>query len=392
MKWIACICVAATVAFIAHRENVVPEFWLTSAPAPVQSVAPPPGDARLVFAGGIVEGPHRSVPLQFELAGRITSIPVTEGQFVEAGQVLAALDDVVLRQKVDEARANLRFAIAERDRLINGPREETRQVARSAAKLAAVRVLQAEADKNRAQRMFDRQALPEQDYDRYRFELDLAMAEYEQARSRVLEIDAPARPDEIQIADARIEIAENAVTQAQTLLEKTRLLSPLTGTILRIDAEPGQLVDPEHARPVITITNTQQLRIRAWVEEFDALSVAVGQCARIVPESRTGQEYVGAIEWLAPSMAHKQHLHHDPGEHQDVRVREVIITLQSGDGLVVGLPVDVFIDPSAPLNAGLETTIALPQSHLGAPTEPEPRLDVSSRRLLDQLSDAQIQQ
>lgn len=310
------------------------------------ATTPAPIDAPRVFAGGLVEGTQREVSLQFEITGRIIAIPVVEGQTVAAGDLLAQLDDRLLMEQQVAAQQRHQLALAERDRLVNGEREESREVVRAAARLAAVRVQRAEADKLRAEKMYARKAMAQDEYDRFRFEYDLAVAEFQRARSLVTEVEANARRDDVAIADARVRLAVSEIEQAQLMVDKCRLLAPTGGTVLRIDAEPGQIVDPEHMLSAVTMANTETMRIRAWVEELDALTVDVGLPALVVPEGRAKAAYSGTITWVAPRMGPKQYLHHQPGEHLDVHVREVLIAVPGASGLIVGHPVEVFIDPT----------------------------------------------
>jgi len=331
--------------------------WLISDPAAFSWLAHPetkaaPADAHFVsdvpriFAGGVVEGAQREVSLQFEIIGRIVAIPVVEGQSVSAGELLAQLDDRLLLEQRVAAQQQYQLAVAERDRLVNGEREETRDVTRAAAQLAAVRVQRAMADKERAERMFARKAMAQDEYDRFRFEYDIAVADFQRARTLVTEIEANARRDDLDIAEAKVRLAASSVEQAELMVEKCRLVAPSAGTVLRIDAEPGQIVDPEHMLSVVTMANTAALRIRAWVEELDAMTVGVGLAATVVPEGRSTDAYPGTITWVSPRMAPKSYLHHSPGEHLDVHVREVLIAVPDAHELIVGHPVEVFIDPS----------------------------------------------
>ena len=77
--------------------------------------APPP-ENQLTLSGNIEA--HESV-VSFKVPGRIVELPVQEGQWVEAGAVLARLEDADYRQQVmlDEAalrvrESNLNLALA----------------------------------------------------------------------------------------------------------------------------------------------------------------------------------------------------------------------------------------------------------------------------------------
>ncbi|MBX3441583.1 MAG: efflux RND transporter periplasmic adaptor subunit [Planctomyces sp.] len=313
---------------------------LTGSATPPRTTLDP---ADCVFAAGLVEGAERESLLQFEVEGRIVEILVREGAAVVAGDPLARLEDTTAKSLLSEAQGKLALAKAEYLRLVNGAREETLQVARAEAEVAANRLAHADSGWTRAQRLAKENAITKEQLDTYRFGHRHAEAEYELAKSRVAELEAAARTDDLKIAEAKVEIAAAAVAQAEDMLRKSVLRAPLDGMVLTVSAEPGELVGPGRGQPLFSIANLSRLHVRAYVEELDVLELEVGQKAAVVADARPNQEYGGCVVWIAPSMQEKRLRHHKPGERSDVRVREVLVQLDEGSDLVVGLPVDVFI-------------------------------------------------
>lgn len=334
-------------------------------------LSPPTGDAApaasgegTVYAAGVVEGAQRAIDLQFELPGRIVEIPVQEGQTVRQGDVCARLDNALWRHQLLQREAALDVAHAELDRLINGAAPEAREVVKADAAVAEVDVVQAKAHWDRAAKLHQQKAITAQDYDRHRFAYEAAVARLKQARARVAEIEAAARPDEVRMAEAKVEMAAAAAIEAQTQLDYTVLKAPIDGVILRIDMEPGELVSAEQPRPVVTMTSLSQVRVRAYVEELDALALHTGAAATVTVDGQPDVQYRGRLTWAAPVMGPKSQRHHQPGEKYDVEVREVLIVLDNADELVVGLPVNVFIT-KAENDAQTELT-ATPESPVSA--------------------------
>ncbi len=328
-------------------------FAYLRVPDALRSIDPPSqpeyaaGISRSIFAAGVVEGSHRERELGFELQGRIASISVVEGQSVRTGDVLAALDDALIRQQFAEAEAQLHLAMAERDRLINGTRRETLDIARASVARARVAIEQATSSLDRAERLYEQRAFPAQELQVYRYEYAAAVARFDEASAQLEELQAPARPDEVAIANVRVRLAEAAVRRAEITLDRCRLRAPHDGVVLRIASEPGELASPEHPRSVLTMANLDELRVRAFVEELDALSIAPGQCVTVRADGRPHAPFSGVIIWMAPVLAPKSRRHDRPDEHFDVDVREILIALDDPRDLVVGLPVEVFIDPAA---------------------------------------------
>jgi len=381
MKWIAFLCVSTALGtgVVMWQNGVLP---LLRTGGPPNSVTQPDAlgsSRRSIFAAGVVEGAKREVPLNFEISGRLLWLDVAEGDTVSKGRVLARQDTTVLRENFAEAQAQLQLARAERERLVNGAREETRQLARTEAKLAAVRVEQADADFQRIRSAMKQNAVSDQQFDDARFRLKIAEAQWQRARARLAEVEAAARPDELRMAEAKVQTAHAQLRKAQTRLDKATLRAPTHGIILDIDAEPGELVGPDRPEPIITLVDHRQIRVRAYVEELDVLSLEVGQSAYVTADGMPDKKFTGTITWIAPSMQPKRHRHHTPGERLDINVREVLIQLDEPGPLVIGLPVDVFIDPSGP-DADDESSKSQPRK--------KPRNIVPSSYEVPQLGDA----
>jgi multidrug efflux pump subunit AcrA (membrane-fusion protein) len=255
-----------------------------------------------IFAGGTVEGSRRELSLRFEIPGRLKEILVQPGSRVAKGDVLAQLDPEIWELKFTEARTLLQLARAERDRVVRQHDEIRKKQERSGLPLPV-------------------------------------------DRSRLAEPTPQIHDDDLTIAEAKVTLAEGALRRERVMLEKTMLLAPTDGVVLRVLGEPGEMVGPGDERDLVTLVNRDRTRVRAHVEELDALSVAVGQKAFVTAEGQPDRQYEGIVQSCSPCVAPKSHRHLKPGEMFDIRVREIIIELTDGQDLLIGLPVDVFIEP-----------------------------------------------
>jgi HlyD family secretion protein len=345
MRWFALGFVAVSLGAGAFR--VLPDLLERSKAASV-SAFNGPGTARTgarrIFAGGTVEGMQREIPLHFEISGRISRVRVKEGDVVEQGQILAELDAETWDLRLSEALARLKLVRAERDRLVNGASQEARAVLKSEVQAAEVQVREGESLLARGKALLQRNAIAAQEVDEYRYKYEKAAAHLQTVRARLEELEAPVRTDDLNVADARVALAEAAVRQGQNAVEKTRLRAPSKGVVLHVLAEPGRLAGPEDGRDLLTVANRDSTRVRAYVEELDALNVKVGQRAVVTTDGKPDREYAGMVQSCSPHVRPKEHKHLKPGEMTDIRSREIVIDLENGDDLVIGLPVDVFIE------------------------------------------------
>ncbi len=313
--------------------------------AAVDSDIPAVHQPRRIFAAGAVEGSDRSISLRFKASGSIGKILVREGEPVSRGSIIARLDDQTLRCRVDEAAARVALASAEASRLANGSREETRAVARARLRALELKREQARVDLERIRRLWQHNATTERDRIDAENLLAQMQAQYAEAEAALREIEAPARADDLHIAQAKIAVAEKELKLAEAALEEAVLRAPTDGTILRVNAMPGETTHSLAAEPVVVMADTSRPRVRAYIEELDALSLNVGDTATVMADGRGSERFAGRVEWISPSMQPKPQRTGRPTEHFDVAVREVLIGLQGSVDFPVGLPVEVYIEP-----------------------------------------------
>lgn len=312
---------------------------------------------RQVFAQGIVEGSCREIGLRFELTGRLLSIGVREGDRVRAGDVIAQLDATTLQCNLLKAEAGLQLAEAEKTRLLNGQSQESAEVFDAEVRVAEVRLEQARKNFERVSRLVNSRAVSLQERDDRQAELNHAEAHLRLAQSRAREASARAREDDIAIADARIALEKARVADARDMLAKAVLRSPIDGVVAQVRGEMGELVVPDAAESLVTLLDVRELRVRAYVEELDAVRMQAGMVARVSADGLPGQFFTGQVTSCSPFMIPKRQLSNRPGERVDVKVREVLLLLEQQldlECLVVGLPVDVYF--SVPTDSVLPST------------------------------------
>lgn len=321
------------------------------------TIAPPtderPAVGDRIFAPGVVEGVTENVELRPQLAGRVVEVLVHVGQRVAEGDVLLRLDDREHRQQVELAAAQLEMARSQLEQLENGAHTQERQQAAAEVRSRQARLKQAQLSWERIQRLRRESAVAQQQADDQLSLLETATAEYEAAEARFKLLDSPPRADEVRLARARIRAGEAELELAKINLDRCTLRAPSPAQILDLSAEVGELTGPTSTRPPITLADTSRLRVRAFIEEYDAPRVREGMSVSVAADGLPDRELAGKVVRLSPQMIRKQFLNDQPGERLDIKTREIWIDLlpppdesppdESAGGLVVGLRVDVIL-------------------------------------------------
>jgi HlyD family secretion protein len=200
----------------------------------------------------------------------------------------------------------------------------------------------------RINKLIQDEAVSRQKADDQRTLLDALTAEVEAAKARMERLQAPAREDEVKMDEARVKAAQAKLELAKVRLQWTELRAPSRGQILKLEAEPGELIGPDSPLPTVIMADTSRFHVRAFVEELDAPCVRLGMAAKIHADGLPDREFKGRVVRLSPKMGRKELWSDHPAERFDTKTREIRIELEEAQDLVVGFRVEAKIDPTMP--------------------------------------------
>lgn len=310
--------------------------------------------SQVVHAPGRVEGATETLQLRPRISGRLVKLLVEEGQYVSKGDCLLQLDDDELKQQRDLSAAQLAVAEIQLERLRNGFREQEKDEAKALVQAKVAELRRAELDWQRTSGLRLSNATTTQEADRHRTDVEMLTAHVAAARARSDLIHSPPREEDVRIAEAHVLSARSALSLAQSRLDQAQLIALSSGRVLHTGVQVGELVGPQSEQPAIVMCDTSRLRVRAFVEELDALRVRIGATAKVSADGLAGGPVRGVVSRLAPQMTSKQLWTDSPAERLDTKVREVWIDLESRSELVPGLPVEVAIDLQEPADSQSE--------------------------------------
>lgn len=198
----------------------------------------------VIHAGGTVEPVGEERLIVAESAGRIARIHVVEGERVAKGQLIAEIAAEEAAARVAVAERQIEVLKAERALLLAGQRPEERRLARARWEAAEAARARAEGALARAEALAARGLLAEDAREERLRQAEVAQAEARAAEAAYALAEAGPRAEELALLEARIGLAEAELAAAQAALAKTRIRSPLDGTILKLLLREGELVAP----------------------------------------------------------------------------------------------------------------------------------------------------
>lgn len=262
-----------------------------------------------------------TIELSTRLPGRIEAVVVQEGQRAAAGDTLFQLETVQLEAEVLRTQANLETARITFDKIKAGPRPEELQMAqleveKAGAAYARTENLKTQAeieldelqqDLGRKEALYQTGVISLEAIESLRHKANAAKARLGAAEASQIEAESSLKnaqakqslisqepmQSDLEILAAQVKQAEAAGLLAQTNLDAATIKAPVAGTVVRINAQPGEMVNVGQA--VLTLINLDQVWIKANIDETLIKRVAIGQSVQISIDAYPGQLFSGKI-------------------------------------------------------------------------------------------------
>lgn len=304
-------------------------------------------DPNLIRVSGNIEVTDAEV--SFKLPGRVSRRPVSEGEQVERGQLVATLETDDLEQEAALRKAEwqaARAALAELEagsrpeeiaqheaavdrakaslaELEAGSRTQEIAAAQAGANSAQAELQQTRADFERQRSLLEQDVISEREFEISQAAFHVATARHQEslehlglvregpraevidqaqkalreAEERLALVRKGPRVESINQARARLAQAAAAVELAKVRLDYASISSSLDGIVLSENVEPGEYVSP--GTPVVTIGDLVHVWLRAYIDETDLGRVRVGQSVEVTTDTYPGKVYEGRITFIS---------------------------------------------------------------------------------------------
>lgn len=224
------------------------------------------GDVRrTVLAAGVVEAASL-VSVGAQVGGQIQSLPVEIGQKIAAGDLVAQIDPEDQQTDLLKSQAAL---------------------AQIAAQIAAqdASIKEAELSLERKRQLAAQRLTATQ-------EVEAAEAALAVARAN------------LQATEASRSQAELSVQAAKVALERTRITSPASGTVVAVVAREGQTLNANQSSPtVIKVANLETMVVKAEISEADVVNVKPGLPATITLSGAPDLRFRAKLRAIEPAPA-----------------------------------------------------------------------------------------
>lgn len=228
-------------------------------------------------ATGIFEA--TTVTVSAETSGKILSFGISEGDSIRSGQNIAVIDTTLLvlqQRQLDSQRQSAESSSPD-----------------IAAQAAALRT-QIEHHRHECERL-----------NRLLADGATTQKQYDDARAQLSILDGQLTALLSTLGKNRSSISDNAVAiryqsdQIAEQIAKSKINSPLTGTILVKYAEQGEYAVP--GKPLCKIADLENIYLRSYFTSSQLANIKVGQKVTVIADFGGDEqyEYPGTITWIA---------------------------------------------------------------------------------------------
>ncbi|WP_225707354.1 HlyD family secretion protein [Bradyrhizobium cenepequi] len=226
------------------------------------------------------------VRVEPEVTGQLMSIAVKKGAHVRAGDILARLSAVELTAQVDQARAALASAAANRNNVYAGVRREQVDSLKAAIAKASARLDYVQAQLTRTSTLARQNFESQQALDQAENDAASARADVAEAQANYDAAVAGPTQEERAIADAQVQAAAAAVAVLERRLDKMVLRAPADGIVSVIAAEVGENV--RAGQPILVVEAAGKQWLSFNVREDHLNGLAMGETVRVMRNGADG--------------------------------------------------------------------------------------------------------
>lgn len=219
----------------------------------------------IITANGKIE-PQMEVKISPEVPGEIIELPVKEGDEVKKGDLL-----VVIRPDIYVSNRNRQEAT------LNSQKARLSQ--------SEAQLIEKELNYKRSKMLYEKKTIAKSDFETIEAAYKVAQAEVEAARFA-------------------IKSAESSLNEASENLTKTKIYSPISGTVSKLNVEKGEKVVGTNqfaGTELMTIADLSKMEVKVEVNENDIVNVEKYDTAYIEVDAYMKRKFKGLVTEIASS-------------------------------------------------------------------------------------------
>lgn len=247
--------------------------------------------------------PAHQILVSPKVSGMVMSLNVEEGLRVKKGDVLAVLETVDYEADLRRSQATLQLSRKRLEELEQGTRPE--EIKQAEAELAETQANLDDLERTykRNKDLFAKKGATEQELLTSEANVFAMRRRLSKLNSTLALLREGPRVERIEQAKAEVQQADADVSKAQWRLSNCTIKAPITGTILKKNAEEGNIVNPvafNGSFSLCDMADLSDLEVDLSVQESNIAKVFKGQRCKVQPEAFKDRSYDAYVHRLMP--------------------------------------------------------------------------------------------
>lgn len=256
-----------------------------------------------------------------EVTGKIENFNLSEGDQLKQGQLVGNIDTIQLYLKKLQMEASAKSVVVRKPDI--------------ALQVASTRdqIRKDEIEKQRIQNLLRDGASTQKQLDDINSQLDVLRSS--------LSAQMNSLSTSVKGLDKESSVYLIQVAQVEDDLRRSRIVSPIDGSVLTKYVEPGEMI--QSGKPMFKIADTKHLYLKAYVISDQLPKIKVGQKATVYINGDEGKQksYTGKVTWIADEAEFTPKTIQTQDERQNLVYAVKIAVDNSAGAIKIGMYGDV---------------------------------------------------
>ncbi len=258
------------------------------------------------------------ITVSAEANGKIELLDLEEGVILDKNQIVGLIDTTQLYFNKQLAMASLQTIESKSGNVLS-------QIAVLKEELKTAR-----SEKDRVENLFSENAATQR-------QVDQAIGKVNVISQQIKSVGTQNAPivNEVKSIEVQIKKIEDQI-------QKSKIISPVKGTVLSKYAEPGEITS--FGKPLYKIADISEMTLRVYLGEPQLPQIQIGQKVAVKIDDQDGmKDYDGRVSWISSSAEFTPKIIQTKEERVNL-VYAVKIIIQNDGGLKIGMPAEMWIN------------------------------------------------
>lgn len=224
--------------------------------------------------------PIVQVQIAAEISGEIVELPVQEGAWVNANDLLMRINPDIYESQVEQSQAALDNTKAQL------------ASARSQLLQAKVQMENAKISFGRSDQLFKDKVISQSDFDQASLAYETSKAQYDMAQEGVTAMEYTVKSSEAMLKEMR------------NSFKRTSIYAPISGTVFGLSKKKGEKVlgtIQMSGDNLMSVADLNNMEVQVDVSENDVLRINLGDTANIEVDAYLDRKFIGLVTQIANS-------------------------------------------------------------------------------------------